>query len=114
MLIGICRNYVCKVKGAPVLPMVLIQVPVNRSVDILFAFQWGYATCKTLAADSFQQTAGEKAQDLLLEREVNELSKDEWQGLLAGIPEERNWQVEVSRYPASLAYITDSTGQHLA
>ncbi|KAL0024733.1 hypothetical protein WJX77_011949 [Trebouxia sp. C0004] len=34
------------------------------------------------------KVASEKAEDLLLEREVNEMGKDEWRGLLAGIHED--------------------------
>ena len=37
---------------------------------------------------SNKKTASEKAEDVLLEREVNEMSKDEWQDLTAGIPED--------------------------
>ena len=37
---------------------------------------------------SSNKTASEKAEDLLLEREVNEMSKDEWRELIAGIPED--------------------------
>ncbi|KAL0021561.1 hypothetical protein WJX77_008978 [Trebouxia sp. C0004] len=37
---------------------------------------------------SSSKTASEKAEDLLLEREVNEMSKDEWRELIAGIPED--------------------------
>ena len=57
---------------------------------------------------SSNKTAVEKARDLLLERVVNEMSKHEWQELIAGIPEDvvkENWQVEVSRYPASPTYV---------
>ena len=35
---------------------------------------------------SSSKTANEKAEDLLLESKVNELSKDEWRELIAGIP----------------------------
>ncbi|KAL0028410.1 hypothetical protein WJX77_004591 [Trebouxia sp. C0004] len=35
---------------------------------------------------SSNQTANEKAADLLLESEVNDLSRDEWRELIAGIP----------------------------
>ena len=35
---------------------------------------------------SSNKNASEKAEDLLLEREVNEMSKDEWRELIAGIP----------------------------
>lgn len=35
---------------------------------------------------SSNKSANEKAEDLLLEREVNEMSKDEWRELIAGIP----------------------------
>ena len=35
---------------------------------------------------SSNKTATEKAEDLLLEREVNEMSKEEWRELIAGIP----------------------------
>ena len=34
------------------------------------------------------KTANEKAEDLLLGTKVNDLSKDEWQELIAGIPED--------------------------
>ena len=34
------------------------------------------------------KTANEKAEDLLLENQVNDLSKDEWRQLIAGIPED--------------------------
>ena len=34
------------------------------------------------------KTANEKAEDLLLESKVNDLSKDEWRKLIAGIPED--------------------------
>ncbi len=37
---------------------------------------------------SSNKTASEKAEDLLLEREVNEMSKDDWRELIAGIPED--------------------------
>ena len=37
---------------------------------------------------SSNKTASEKAEDLLLKREVNEMSKDEWRELIAGIPED--------------------------
>ena len=37
---------------------------------------------------SSSKTASEKAEDLLLEKEVNEMSKDEWRELIAGIPED--------------------------
>ncbi|KAL0037633.1 hypothetical protein WJX77_005578 [Trebouxia sp. C0004] len=37
---------------------------------------------------SSNKTANEKAEDLLLEKEVNEMSKDEWRELIAGIPED--------------------------
>ena len=37
---------------------------------------------------SNKKTASEKAEDVLLEREVNEMSKDEWRDLTAGIPED--------------------------
>ncbi len=37
---------------------------------------------------SSNKTACEKAEDLLLEREVNEMSKDDWRELIAGIPED--------------------------
>ena len=57
---------------------------------------------------SSNKTASEKAEDVLLERDVNEMSKDEWRELIAGIPEDV--KREIGRYPASLAYITDSTG----
>ena len=35
---------------------------------------------------SSNKTANEKAADLLLESNVNDLSKDEWRELIAGIP----------------------------
>ena len=35
---------------------------------------------------SSNKTANEKAADLLLESELNDLSKDEWRELIAGIP----------------------------
>ena len=34
------------------------------------------------------KTATEKAEDLLLENQVNDLSKDEWRQLIAGISED--------------------------
>ena len=34
------------------------------------------------------KTASEKAEHLLLKREVNEMSKDEWRELIAGIPDD--------------------------
>lgn len=37
---------------------------------------------------SSNRTASEKAEDFLLEREVNEMNKDEWRELIAGIPED--------------------------
>ena len=37
---------------------------------------------------SSNKTASKKAEDLLLEREVNEMSKDEWRELIAGIPQD--------------------------
>ena len=37
---------------------------------------------------SSNKTANEKAEDLLLEHRVNDLSKDEWRQLIAGIPED--------------------------
>ena len=37
---------------------------------------------------SRNKTASKKAEDLLLKREVNEMSKDEWRELIAGIPED--------------------------
>ncbi|DBA97112.1 TPA: hypothetical protein ACH3X1_014883 [Trebouxia sp. C0004] len=37
---------------------------------------------------SSNKTASEKAEDLLLKREVNEMSKVEWRELIAGIPED--------------------------
>ena len=56
---------------------------------------------------SSSKTANEKAEDLLLESKVNELSKDEWRELIAGIPadvKKETWQVKVSRYPVSPAH----------
>ena len=53
------------------------------------------------------KTASEKAEELLLESKVNDMSRDEWQELIVGIPEGvkkeisfLDWQLEVSRYPA--------------
>ena len=37
---------------------------------------------------SSNKTANEKAERLLLESTVNDLSRDEWQQLIAGIPED--------------------------
>ena len=37
---------------------------------------------------SSKKTASEKADTFLLERSVNDLSKDQWQKLIAGIPED--------------------------
>ncbi len=37
---------------------------------------------------SSNKTVSEKAEDLLLEKVVNEMSKDEWRELIAGIPED--------------------------
>ena len=37
---------------------------------------------------SNKKTASEKADSFLLERSVNDLSKDQWQVLIAGIPED--------------------------
>ena len=37
---------------------------------------------------SSSKPADAKAEDLLLERQVNDLSKDEWRELIAGIPED--------------------------
>ena len=37
---------------------------------------------------SSNKTASEKAEDLLLKRVVNEMSRDEWRELIAGIPED--------------------------
>ena len=37
---------------------------------------------------SSNKTASKKAEDLLLDRLVNEMSKDEWRELIAGIPED--------------------------
>ena len=42
---------------------------------------------------SSNKTASEKAEDLLLKREVNEMSKDEWRELIAGIPEDVERQI---------------------
>ncbi len=41
------------------------------------------------------KTASEKAEHLLLKREVNEMSKDEWRELIAGIPD--NVEREIGR-----------------
>lgn len=37
---------------------------------------------------SRNKTASEKPEDLLLESKVNDLTKDEWRELIAGIPED--------------------------
>lgn len=42
---------------------------------------------------SSSKTASEKAEDLLLESKVNDLSKDEWRELIAGIPADVKKQI---------------------
>ena len=44
---------------------------------------------------SSKQTASERAEALLLERTVNDLSKDEWRELIAGIPEDVKKEIGV-------------------
>ena len=48
---------------------------------------------------SSNKTASEKAESLLLERELIEMSKDEWQQLIAGVPEDV--KREISRLKAA-------------
>ena len=44
---------------------------------------------------SSNKTASEKAEDLLLESTVNDLSKDEWRELIAGTPEDVKKEIGV-------------------
>ncbi len=44
---------------------------------------------------SSNKTASEKAEDLLLESTVNDLSKDEWRELIAGIPKDVKKEIGV-------------------
>ena len=62
---------------------------------------------------SSNKTADGKAEDLLLESKVNELSKDEWRELIAGIP--ADVKQEIGRLKSAGTqfhlHMTDSTGQ---
>ena len=62
---------------------------------------------------SSSKTANEKAEDLLLESKVNELSKDEWRELIAGIP--ADVKKEIGRLKSAGTqlhlHMTGSTGQ---
>ena len=68
---------------------------------------------------SSKKTASEKAQDSLLEREVNEMSKDEWRDLTAGIPEDVKREIcrlksaDTQLHYYLLTCLTDRQGQHL-
>ena len=60
---------------------------------------------------SSNKTASEKAEDLLPEREVNEMSKDEWRELIPGIPEDVKREIgRLKSAGTQLHLLTDSTG----
>ena len=62
------------------------------------------------------KTASEKAEELLLESMVNDLSKDEWRELIAGIPEDVKKEIgrlksagtQLQNQPFSAGFATDT------
>ena len=66
---------------------------------------------------SSSTTVSNKAEDLLLEREVNEMSKDEWRDLIAGIPEDVKREIRRLKSAGTRLYLLTCLlvhGQQLA
>ena len=59
---------------------------------------------------SSNKTASEKAKGFLLKSKVNDLSKDEWRQLIAGIPEEVEEEIGILKSAGTYLHLQEEIG----